>query len=66
MTKRPPQVTCRCPIWPFPHRATWECANLESEQEIAGDWRDEYADERWLDERERAKYVNALNRNAAK
>ena len=59
MTK-PPQITCTCSLWPFPHRRAWECANLESEQEIAGDCLTSYergVDER-NDDRQRAKDLN--------
>ncbi len=57
---RPKQPVCNCRLRTFPHREDQYCREL---REYAAE---EYAEMRRDDERERAKYVNAINRGAAK
>ncbi len=64
MTK-PPQITCRCRAYAFPHRMFGgKCWDELRRPEYEGPC--EYKNDRIADERERAQYVNAVNRGAAK
>ena len=63
MTK-PPQIPCRCAARIFPHREDQFCRQLREDN--AEGAAEEYAEMRRDDERERARYVNALNRNTSK
>ena len=62
-TNKPKRPACRCPRLGFPHRYDWRCAQLEDEQEEGCD---EFKEERRLDERERARHVNEIQREVAK
>lgn len=58
---------CRCGAMNFPHRYSHWCdmwlSTREDDQDSVYEWDDQ---ERRLDERDRATYVNELNRGAAK
>jgi len=61
--KQPP---CRCGYLAFPHRHSHWCDAWLAQQED-GDSLEPWDDqERRLDERDRARYVNELNRGVAK
>lgn len=59
--QRPP---CRCKRLAFPHRKEWRCDEWLPD---ASEFHDPPDDsERLLDERDRAQYINDLNRGFAK
>lgn len=60
--KQPP---CRCGYLSFPHRHSHWCDAWLAQQD-EGDTVEEWDAEHLLDERDRARYVNELNRGVAK
>lgn len=73
MTK-PPQITCRCHLRSYPHRLDQYCRELQEQKErdwpIGNSSNGMTSYERGVEEREsdreRARYINAVNRGVAK
>ena len=65
MTK-PPQIPCRCAARIFPHRRDQYCSLLAEQNEPTCLTSYERGVDERAEDRERARYINAVNRGVAK